>query len=169
MGSCETEPFIKSFSNPPTRCSKPFVGYRPASGKPFGVAFIWVIGGCPFGNVWRFNLRIIFHAWDKPGFTSVGKYPSVRRMTGVICSRAIFAALKAQSKQLLDVLAATTATGAFTIPSEEGLHQVTLLCFRGQSVDGPPRCTSTITRGNSVITARPMASVFSERPGPMLW
>ena len=36
----------------------------------------------------------------------------------------------------------------------------------GRPVDGPPRCTSMTTSGSSVITARPIASDFSEMPGP---
>lgn len=36
----------------------------------------------------------------------------------------------------------------------------------GNPVDGPPRITSTITMGNSDITAKPMASDFSAKPGP---
>src|ERR1043165_2160604 len=33
-------------------------------------------------------------------------------------------------------------------------------------VDGPPRCTLTITAGTSANDARPMNSVISEMPGP---
>src|ERR1700742_1207391 len=33
-------------------------------------------------------------------------------------------------------------------------------------VDGPPRCTLTITAGTSANEARPMNSVISEMPGP---
>src|SRR5438552_12900472 len=33
-------------------------------------------------------------------------------------------------------------------------------------VDGPPRCTSTITAGTSAKEASPMNSVISEMPGP---
>ena len=36
----------------------------------------------------------------------------------------------------------------------------------GSPVEGPPRCTSTITKGNSVITARFIASLFRQIPGP---
>src|SRR4051794_2378450 len=36
----------------------------------------------------------------------------------------------------------------------------------GMPVDGPPRCTSTITAGISAKYARPMNSVISEMPGP---
>ena len=37
----------------------------------------------------------------------------------------------------------------------------------GKPVLGPPRCTLMITSGSSVITARPMASLFSAMPGPL--
>src|SRR5476651_1093580 len=33
-------------------------------------------------------------------------------------------------------------------------------------VDGPPRCTFTITAGTSANEARPMNSVINEMPGP---
>ena len=36
----------------------------------------------------------------------------------------------------------------------------------GRPVEGPPRCTSNTTRGNSVMTARFMASDFKQTPGP---
>ena len=36
----------------------------------------------------------------------------------------------------------------------------------GRPVEGPPRCTSTITSGVSVITASPWNSVLSAMPGP---
>ena len=36
----------------------------------------------------------------------------------------------------------------------------------GMPVDGPPRITSTTTTGISAVTASPMASVISDRPGP---
>src|SRR3954470_17873042 len=40
-------------------------------------------------------------------------------------------------------------------------------CVRvGMPVDGPPRCTLTITAGISAKYARPMNSVISEIPGP---
>ena len=36
----------------------------------------------------------------------------------------------------------------------------------GRPVDGPPRCTSTITIGTSVIPARPIASTIRQNPPP---
>jgi len=33
-------------------------------------------------------------------------------------------------------------------------------------VEGPPRWTLTNTHGVSVITAKPMCSIISEKPGP---
>ena len=38
--------------------------------------------------------------------------------------------------------------------------------FVGRPVDGPPRCTLTITAGTSAIDERPSISAISERPGP---
>ena len=36
----------------------------------------------------------------------------------------------------------------------------------GSPVDGPPRCTLMNTQGVSVMTAKPMCSIISEKPGP---
>ncbi len=36
----------------------------------------------------------------------------------------------------------------------------------GRPVEGPARCTFTKTQGVSVIAARPMCSIMSEKPGP---
>ena len=56
-----------------------------------------------------------------------------------------------------------------------GFHRFfrTITCNRsvcsdlvGRPVDGPPRCTSTMTNGNSVITAKFIASLFRQMPGP---
>ncbi len=33
---------------------------------------------------------------------------------------------------------------------------------------GPPRCTSMITSGSSIMTARPIASLLSASPGPLV-
>jgi hypothetical protein len=35
-------------------------------------------------------------------------------------------------------------------------------------VDGPPRCTLTMTQGISVMTAYPRASCIRENPGPLV-
>ncbi len=37
----------------------------------------------------------------------------------------------------------------------------------GSPVEGPPRCTSTMTSGSSTITARPIDSPLSAMPGPL--
>ena len=36
----------------------------------------------------------------------------------------------------------------------------------GMPVEGPPRCTLTMTSGSSAMTARPIISDLSARPGP---
>ncbi len=36
----------------------------------------------------------------------------------------------------------------------------------GRPVEGPPRCTSATTIGVSIMQARPMVSIISEKPGP---
>ena len=92
--------------------------------------------------------------------------PSVSRITGVIRSRAILLAIKAISKQSLGLLAATTTSGHSPLRPQSACMRSDCSVFVGRPVEGPPRCTSTITSGNSVITANPSASLFSERPGP---
>ena len=36
----------------------------------------------------------------------------------------------------------------------------------GKPVEGPPRCTFTNTHGVSVMAAKPICSIISEKPGP---
>src|SRR3954463_5001339 len=40
--------------------------------------------------------------------------------------------------------------------------------FVGMPVDGPARCTSTMTMGSSSITARPIVSALRSMPGPLV-
>jgi hypothetical protein len=42
------------------------------------------------------------------------------------------------------------------------------LTWVGMPVEGPPRCTSTITQGISAMIAYPSASCISEKPGPLV-
>src|SRR4030042_3132544 len=42
------------------------------------------------------------------------------------------------------------------------------LTFVGRPVEGPPRCTSTITHGISAMIANPSPSCISEKPGPLV-
>ena len=38
----------------------------------------------------------------------------------------------------------------------------------GRPVEGPPRCTSTMTSGSSRLMARPIVSDLRSRPGPLV-
>ena len=51
-------------------------------------------------------------------------------------------------------------------PSSKALDAMEKLLSVGNPVDGPPRCTFTISNGISSITAKPIASPFSAIPGP---
>ena len=61
---------------------------------------------------------------------------------------------------------ATTGTGASPLRPNMACNRSACSVLVGRPVDGPPRCTSITTSGNSVITARPMVSDFSAMPGP---
>ena len=79
---------------------------------------------------------------------------------------AIRAASMATSKQSEGEDAASTATGDSPLRPNIACSRSACSVFVGNPVDGPPRCTSTISSGSSVITANPMASDFSDTPGP---
>ena len=59
-----------------------------------------------------------------------------------------------------------TGTGASPLRPNIACSRSDCSVLVGRPVEGPPRCTSTTTSGSSVMTARPMASDFSEMPGP---
>ncbi len=76
------------------------------------------------------------------------------------------AASMATSKQSEGDRAASTATGDSPLRPNIACSRSACSVLVGRPVDGPPRCTSMTSSGSSVITARPMASDFSETPGP---
>ncbi|SLH70139.1 Uncharacterised protein [Mycobacteroides abscessus subsp. abscessus] len=80
--------------------------------------------------------------------------------------RAIRAASTAVAKQSAGERGASTATGDSPLRPCSACNRSACSVLVGRPVDGPPRCTSTITSGSSVITARPMVSLFSASPGP---
>ena len=91
---------------------------------------------------------------------------SVSNTTGVMCSRAILQASKAALKQSVGLVAAITGIGLSPFLPYSTCSRSVCSLFVGRPVDGPPRCTSIITRGNSSITARLSASLFKQIPGP---
>src|SRR5262245_53360893 len=59
-----------------------------------------------------------------------------------------------------------TGTGASPLRPHSACRRSLCSVLVGRPVDGPPRCTLTITTGSSVITPRPIASPLSATPGP---
>ncbi len=62
------------------------------------------------------------------------------------------------------------STGRITSPWAENAAANRSDCsvLVGRPVEGPPRCTSTITSGSSAMLARPIISHFRESPGPLV-
>src|ERR1017187_10642539 len=58
-----------------------------------------------------------------------------------------------------------TTRGASPWPPLTAMFKSDCSMFVGMPVEGPPRCTSTMTSGISAMTAQPSASVLSEIPG----
>ena len=82
--------------------------------------------------------------------------------------RAIRLASMAQSKQSEGEWAASTGNGQSPCLAYRLCNKSLCSVFVGRPVLGPPRCTSTITTGNSVIEAKPINSLFKHMPGPLV-
>ena len=54
----------------------------------------------------------------------------------------------------------------FTVTPNKACNKSVCSDLVGKPVEGPPRCTLITTNGNSVITARFIASDFRQTPGP---
>ena len=67
---------------------------------------------------------------------------------------------------VLDVRAREDDAGASPCAPKRAWKRSDCSLFVGFPVDGPPRCTFTMTDGTSAIAASPSISVISERPGP---
>jgi hypothetical protein len=63
---------------------------------------------------------------------------------------------------------ATMATGHSPLRPYIACNRSDCSVLVGRPVLGPPRCTFTMISGNSVITARPMASLLRQTPGPLV-
>src|SRR5438105_11949978 len=87
-------------------------------------------------------------------------------MTGHMCFVAIRHASMIVQKQSDGELGAITQTGLSEFRPYIAWRRSACSVFVGSPVDGPPRCTSTITSGSSVMTASPTASALSATPGP---
>jgi len=71
-------------------------------------------------------------------------------------------------KQSAGVEGARTTTGASPFLPNIACSKSDCSVFVGSPVLGPPLCTSIITNGSSVITAKPIDSVFNATPGPLV-
>ncbi len=89
-------------------------------------------------------------------------------MTGVRYVTAMRAASMAASKQCAGELAAMIGMGDSPCRPYIASSRSAASVFVGMPVEGPARCTSTITIGSSMITARPRVSAFKSMPGPLV-
>ncbi len=78
------------------------------------------------------------------------------------------AASSAASKQSAGEDAATIGIGLSPWRPNIASSRSPCSVFVGSPVEGPPRCTSTITIGSSMITASPSVSAFRSMPGPLV-
>ena len=77
-------------------------------------------------------------------------------------------ASKTMVKQSAGEQGATMATGHSPLRPNIACSRSACSVLVGRPVLGPPRCTSMMTTGSSVITARPMASDLRQMPGPLV-
>ena len=100
------------------------------------------------------------------GSEPFARYASESRKTGVRYFTAMRAASIAASKQPDGVEAATTGTGDSEFLPNRTISRSACSGFVGMPVDGPARCTSTMSSGSSSVTASPTVSDLSTMPGP---
>ena len=72
----------------------------------------------------------------------------------------------AARKQSAGVCGATIGTGDSPLRPNIACSRSACSVLVGRPVEGPPRCTSTMTSGSSSETARPIVSDFRATPGP---
>ena len=72
----------------------------------------------------------------------------------------------AASKQSAGDCGAMIGTGASPLRPNIAWSRSACSVLVGRPVEGPPRWTSTISSGSSIITARPIVSDLSAMPGP---
>src|SRR5687768_15313785 len=87
-------------------------------------------------------------------------------ITGVMYLVAIVNASIVALKQSAGEHAAMTGTGHSPLRPYSTWNRSDCSVLVGNPVLGPPRCTSTMTTGSSVMTAKPIASALSAMPGP---
>ncbi len=163
-------PVPSAFSSPPMRCVNPGVpgtahGRASVSGSR---AYGRNVPAGPFGSVAKSTRRSGNESTDgtRHGSDPFAIAPSESSSTGVRYVTAIRAASSATSKASAGDRGATTGTGDSPLRPYSACSRSACSVFVGRPVDGPPRCTSTITSGSSVITASPIVSDLSASPGP---
>ena len=104
----------------------------------------------------------------RQGSELLARYPSESTTTGVMYFTARSKASRMVKKQSPGVDAASTATGLSEFRPWSASRRSPCSTFVGIPVDGPARWMSTTTSGSSAITARPSASCFSTKPGPLV-
>ena len=167
-------PAPSAFSMPPIRCSRPAVpgiahGRARVSGsRRYGQnsmvpsAPSWLSSVAKLGSILASRLTSGTHQGSDP----FARYPSESKNTGVRYVMAILAASIAAKKQSDGDCGATMGTGASPLRPNMACRRSDCSVFVGSPVDGPPRCTSTTSSGNSSETASPIASDFKATPGP---
>src|SRR3954452_20834653 len=100
------------------------------------------------------------------GSEPLARAPSESTMTGVRYFTAIAAASTAAWKQSPGERGAMIGKGASPLRPNIAWSRSACSVLVGSPVDGPPRCTSITRSGSSSMTASPIVSAFSARPGP---
>src|SRR6202162_2740492 len=102
----------------------------------------------------------------RQGSAPFARYPSDKIITGIMYFNAMREASTAIQKQSPGVAGASTGIGASELRPNMAWSRSACSVLVGRPVEGPPRWISQITRGNSTMMARPIASVLSAIPGP---
>src|SRR3954465_2556431 len=171
-GSYEMEPLPSCFSRPPIRCWRPGVPGMAHSRASVSGSRTYGQNSPDPSVAFGFDANSTLRAgsWETSGPSHgsepLATEPSDSNNTGVRYVSAIRTASSAASKQSAGDCGATTGTGDSPLRPYNAWSRSACSVLVGRPVDGPPRCTSMTTSGSSVITARPIVSDFSARPGP---
>src|SRR5918996_2648307 len=162
-------PVPSAFSRPPMRCSSPGV-----PGIAHGRANVWSSrrNGQKSSPTlgWDANDRLMSGSLSTDGIlhgsAPLARYPSERRITGVMYLSAMRAASSAAQKHDGGEYDATIGTGASPCRPNIACRRSDCSVLVGSPVDGPPRWMSMTISGSSSDTPRPIASALRSRPGP---
>src|ERR687892_718366 len=162
-------PVPSAFSRPPMRCSSPGV-----PGIAHGRASVWSSrrNGQKSSPTlgWDANDRLMSGSLSTDGIlhgsAPLARYPSERRITGVMYLSAMRAASSAAQKHDGGEYDATIGTGASPCRPNMACRRSACSVLVGSPVDGPPRWMSQTISGSSSDTASPIVSDFRATPGP---